>query len=211
MSRDMTKPTKWVCAQRRLRSAWTSAQSSPSAWRTVSLATHWAHSEDADQIGWMPRLIWVFAGRTATLLVLSCRGSIILYILHSLYYACRLISFCVSFQINKRFVDETFEERSNLPVHGRDSGYLCPFSHPSYLQLNNTVANVGPPAIPNLSKAFPLRPKRAVQFKTRYVDHSGNVLSYASGHLQIRVDATVHVSDYALQLVSATTRQDVHR
>ena len=27
MSRDMTKPTKWLCAQRRLRSAWTSAQS----------------------------------------------------------------------------------------------------------------------------------------------------------------------------------------
>ena len=27
MSHDMTKPTKWVCAQRRLRSAWASAQS----------------------------------------------------------------------------------------------------------------------------------------------------------------------------------------
>ena len=25
--------------------------------------------------GWMPRLIWVFAGRTVTLLVLSCHGS----------------------------------------------------------------------------------------------------------------------------------------
>ena len=27
MSRDMTKPTKWLCAQRRLRSAWASSQS----------------------------------------------------------------------------------------------------------------------------------------------------------------------------------------
>ena len=27
ISRDMTKPTKWLCAQRRLRSAWASAQS----------------------------------------------------------------------------------------------------------------------------------------------------------------------------------------
>ena len=27
MSRDMIKPTKWLCAQRRLRSAWASAQS----------------------------------------------------------------------------------------------------------------------------------------------------------------------------------------
>ena len=58
-----------MCAQRRLRSAWTSAQSdhspSLSAWRKLGpLATHWAHSEDSDQTGWMPRLIWVFAGRT---------------------------------------------------------------------------------------------------------------------------------------------------
>ena len=50
--------------------------SSLSAWRNLgSLATHWAHSEDSDQTGWMPRLIWAFAGRTLILLVLSCRGS----------------------------------------------------------------------------------------------------------------------------------------
>ena len=30
MSRDMTKPTMWLCAQRRLRSAWASAQSDQS-------------------------------------------------------------------------------------------------------------------------------------------------------------------------------------
>ena len=40
-----------------------------------SLATHWVHCEDSGQTGWMPRLIWVFAGRTHILLVLSCRGS----------------------------------------------------------------------------------------------------------------------------------------
>ena len=34
-----------------------------------------AHSKDSDQTGRMPRLIWVFAGRITTLLVLSCRGS----------------------------------------------------------------------------------------------------------------------------------------
>ena len=79
MSRDMTKPIKWVCAQQRLRSAW----HPPSlisvfafAWRKHgSLATHKAHSEDSDQTGRMPMLIWVFAGRTVVLLVLSCRGS----------------------------------------------------------------------------------------------------------------------------------------
>ena len=47
MSRSMTKPTKWLCAQLRLR-------------RFGSLATNKAHSEDSDQSSWMPRLIWVF-------------------------------------------------------------------------------------------------------------------------------------------------------
>ena len=98
--RDMTKPPKWVCAQCRLRSAWAkkawvfsyplstqrrlwsdwastqSDQSSLSAWRKLgSLATHWAHSEDSDQSGRMPRLIRVFAGHTVILLVLSWGGS----------------------------------------------------------------------------------------------------------------------------------------
>ena len=53
-------------------------------WSESSLCPQWvakdpsflhADSEDSDQTGQMPRLIWVFAGRTATLLVLSCRGS----------------------------------------------------------------------------------------------------------------------------------------
>ena len=68
LNRLVTKPTKWLCAQRRLRSVWVSTQSdqsSLSAWRKLgSLATHWAHSEDSDLTGRMPRLIWVFAGGT---------------------------------------------------------------------------------------------------------------------------------------------------
>ena len=58
--------------------AWTSvwSESSLSAWRYLgSLATHSTHSEDSDQTGWRPRLIWVFAQRTLISLVLSCRGS----------------------------------------------------------------------------------------------------------------------------------------
>ena len=48
-----------MCTQRRSRSAWASS------WRKLgSLATHWVDSEDSDQTGWMPRLIWVFAGHT---------------------------------------------------------------------------------------------------------------------------------------------------
>ena len=53
-------------------------------WSESSLCTQWvakdqrflhANSEDSDQTWRMPRLIWVFAGRTLILLVLSCRSS----------------------------------------------------------------------------------------------------------------------------------------
>ena len=54
------------------------SKSSLSAWRTFgALDTHWAHSEDSDQIGWMPRLIWVFAGCTLILLVCHVAAQII--------------------------------------------------------------------------------------------------------------------------------------
>ena len=99
LSDDMTKPTKWVWAQRRLRSAWASAQSDQS-----SLCAHWvardpsflhADSKDSDQTGRMPRLSWVFAGRTLILLVLSCRGSF-------RSYPCCL-AFCFSYVFGFRF------------------------------------------------------------------------------------------------------------
>ena len=74
------KTNKTSVRPEKTRSAWASAQSdqsSLSAGRYLgSLATHWAYSEDPDQSRRMPRLIWVFAGRTLVLLVLSCRGSI---------------------------------------------------------------------------------------------------------------------------------------
>ena len=74
----MTKPTKWLWAQRRLGSAWASTQSDQS-----SLCAQWvakdpsflhADSEDSDQTD-PPSLIWVFAGCTLILLVFSWRGS----------------------------------------------------------------------------------------------------------------------------------------
>ena len=56
-----------------IRPVW--SESSLSAWRKLGpLVTHWAYSEDSDQTGQMPRLIWVFDGRTAILLVLSWGG-----------------------------------------------------------------------------------------------------------------------------------------
>ena len=75
-----------ICAQRRLISAWAATQSDQFAWRKLgSLATHWAHSEDSDQSGRMPRLIWVlcwahkscqFVGFVMTHLIRCFRGSL---------------------------------------------------------------------------------------------------------------------------------------
>ena len=69
LSHHTTKPTKWPVRPAKtqislgIRPVW--SESLLSAWRKLgSLATHWAHSEDSDQTGRMPRLIWVFAGCT---------------------------------------------------------------------------------------------------------------------------------------------------
>ena len=84
------KTSKLRCAQRRLRSACAST-----VWSESLLCAQWvakdprflyADSEDSDQTGRMPRLIWVFAWRTAILLVLSCRGSYIYAPDHCLCY-----------------------------------------------------------------------------------------------------------------------------
>ena len=135
MNRDMTKPTKWLCAQRRLRSAWASAQSDPSllpTWRKLeSLATHWVHSEDSDQTGRMPRLIWVFAERTLILLVLSCRGSNRCHIVW-LYF--QLLNLCVV--SSPFFQDSLWIFKSYIFLRGKGSPYRyhCTWRyHPSLL------------------------------------------------------------------------------
>ena len=69
MSQRMTKPTKWHVRPAKthislgIHPVW--SESLLSAWRKLgSLTTHWAYSEGSIQTGRMPRLIWVFAGRT---------------------------------------------------------------------------------------------------------------------------------------------------
>ena len=79
LSHLMTKPTKWsVCPAK----TQISLGLYP-VWSESSLCAQWVakdprflhvDSEDSDQTGRMPRLIWVFAGHTAILLVLSCRS-----------------------------------------------------------------------------------------------------------------------------------------
>ena len=90
----MIKPTKWhVCPAKTqislgIHPIW--SESSLSAWRKLgSLATHWVHSEDSDQTGQMPRLIWVFRGCTVILLVLSWGGSISVFNANSVYMTIR--------------------------------------------------------------------------------------------------------------------------
>ena len=93
------------------------------------------------------------------------------------------------------------ERHDRLPRHDFERGYYWPFKTSYDLKSNGTATEFESQHKPDQESVL-LRPKRAVQFKTKYVDHSGNVLSYSSGQPQIRVDATVHVSDYALTLVS---------
>ena len=64
----MTKPTKWHARPAKtdqtgrtrlgIRPVWPSLRCPHEA------SLHWVHSEDSDQTGWMPMLIWVFTGRT---------------------------------------------------------------------------------------------------------------------------------------------------
>ena len=86
----MTKPTKWHVRPAKtqislgIRQVW--SEFSLSARRKLgSLATHWAHSEDSDQTGRMPRLIWVFAGHTCQFFGFVTRWLILLFdLLHVL-------------------------------------------------------------------------------------------------------------------------------
>ena len=72
-SKSSTSLIKWAASWKKQNKT-TSAQSDQRR-KLASLATHWAHSEDSDQTGRIPRLIWVFAGCTLILLVLSWGGS----------------------------------------------------------------------------------------------------------------------------------------
>ena len=78
----------------------------PPVWSESLLCAQWvakdprflhADSEDSDQTGRMPRLIWVFAGRISTLLVLSYRGSC--FLMTWFIYMCMSVVHSRSFKI----------------------------------------------------------------------------------------------------------------
>ena len=87
---DSDQPGRMPAWADGIRPVW--SESLLSAWSKLrSSATQWAHSKDSNQTGRMPRLIWVFAGRTATLLVLSW-GGLIMYLVISLIFT--IIGLC---------------------------------------------------------------------------------------------------------------------
>ena len=93
-----------------IHSVW--SESSLSTWRKLgSLATHLAHSEDSDQTGRMPRLIWVFAGHTLILLVLSCRRSneccVIRGPKHVFFGLAQYVFLCLEIKINEPCHEKT--------------------------------------------------------------------------------------------------------
>ena len=77
---------RWAAArQNQQNDVW--SQSSLSAWRNLgSFATHWAHCEDSDQTGRIPRLIWVFVQRTWHLFGIVVRRLRLHYYHHHYYY-----------------------------------------------------------------------------------------------------------------------------
>ena len=105
-----------MCAQRRQISlgicpVW--SESSLSAWRKLgSLANHWAHSEDADQTGRIPRLIWVFTGRKGHFIAFVMRR--LKYFLISIVYFALLFIWLKFTIICKNFIFANIREIDHL-------------------------------------------------------------------------------------------------
>ena len=121
LNRLMRKPIKWHVRPAKtqislgIRRVW--SESSLSAWRNLgSLATHWAHSEDSDQTGRMPRLIWVFAGRTCHFVGFVMRWLICWYL---------LVVTCAEVVIahSSKTPDIATYNYSDIAVYACDTGY----------------------------------------------------------------------------------------
>ena len=149
----MTKPTNWLCAQRRLRSAWASAQADQSldcpheeslgpklptertvktlirlggcpGWSVfvVRMKKAWvlsyllSTSEDSDQTGRMPRLIWFFAGHTGNFVVFVMRR-LIRHALVYYYTSCNEWRFHKIKLKNDMTVLPAIEQKIHLPFN----------------------------------------------------------------------------------------------
>ena len=126
----MTKPTKWLCAQRRLGSAWASAQSNQSSlstWRNIgSLATHWAHSEDWSDAKADLSLRWAQPSE-AILLVLSWGGS----------YKTSFLTLTLS--IDKQSKSTSAYKIGDMSIHSQNIEY---FNQESHNFIQKTIGGV---------------------------------------------------------------------
>ena len=110
MSRLTIKPTEWHVRP-------VKSEFSLSAWRNLgSLATIWAHGEDSDQTGQMPRLIWVFAG---------CTGHFVGFDMLPLIFSWQCVSLQVSFTAYELGHDKT-NKMSVRPAKTQISLCICP-------------------------------------------------------------------------------------
>ena len=105
--------------------------------------------------------------------------------------------------------EEVTDEHRQL--RGGESVFHCPFSHPSYRDVDSPFirdvdesAPVPQPVYtPYIPKLLLGQSKRTISLKSKYVGQSYGVLPYPTVVPQIRVDATYWVSDYALSVVSS--------
>ena len=107
-------------------------------WSESSLCAQWVakdppflqtDSKVSDQTGRMPRLIWVFDGRTLIWLVLSCRGSFFLFVLVS-GVGCRLwlwhfLDFAVNFLLGCRVMFPSLTLEMKFYFRLTETGMLC--------------------------------------------------------------------------------------
>ena len=150
-----------MCAQRRLRPAWASVQSDQS-----SLCAQWvakdpsflhADSEDSDQTGRMPRLIWVFAGGTCHFVgfvtmrlvwLWRCVGIFIelhyetLPLNHNLFMYIYAIMLFLSIRIKNNAHRNLFILENTPDTHPQTHGISCDFKSQRVISVNQKTMKI---------------------------------------------------------------------
>ena len=106
-----------------------------------------------DQTGWMPRLIWVFAGRTLTLLVLSRGGS------YSTNKSKHMTYAHIFYSLKLRLIQKLklFSEENYEPPHDKINKMACA----------NSEDSDQPGHLPSLIWVFAIRMKKALVLSYR--------------------------------------------
>ena len=123
MSRSMTKPTKWPVRP---------AKTVRPVWSEYSLCTKWvakgsrflhADSEDSDQTGQIPRLIWVFAGHTG----------------HFVGFVMRWLIFVILYPRGSTLFRKYSRSKKSKRVNNFTPFWLVPHEEAISIQINNSI------------------------------------------------------------------------